>query len=76
MKLILKGKIIIIITVFIVKLSLISQLDSDQLNSAKISSEMSEEIVTIFGITPPTILLFGHTKSEDHLYKLAIRRVS
>ena len=37
-----------------VKLPLISQLNSTQLSSAKTSSEMSEEIVPIFGNAPPT----------------------
>ena len=54
----------------IVKLPLISQLNSAQLKWAKITSEMSEEIVLIFGMHyhhPPTIILFWHTKSEDLL---------
>ena len=56
----------------IVKLPLISQLDSAQLSSAETISEMSEEIVPIFGNAPPTTtVLFCHKKSEDLLSKLA-----
>ena len=42
------------ICLHIVKLPLISQLNSTQFNSALTISEMSEEIVPIFAMHPPT----------------------